>query len=240
MNNFDFEDFLNFFGDGSDLFDELHQSHKRHGVNFMYIRKKADGVAYSPKEDEEISLEVEHFKYKDGLPYEIYGPGKGMKLPKVYTKDSEWEEESAAEDHEEYESLSETEEEQDHFMDFIEENVTIRSDKAKCNLCKESKRMSDTAIKKHFRNTHKEEYDKSKHAQMCEWSEAIKRNKELERKMEKEFEKMMDFGMGIDMEDFMDFDDSKRNNKRKKKKDPIEEMEKLFFESMLNQGKKKK
>ncbi len=82
MKNFNFENIFNFFDEDfleGALNDQLLNSTMKHGVKLMLIRKEAEGDL---EQDEESYIDQNSIKYKDGLPYNIYGHGSGLENTK--------------------------------------------------------------------------------------------------------------------------------------------------------------
>lgn len=186
----------------------------KHGIKLMYIRKAAEKKKYpfSSKLEEDEEVDYDSIKYKDNLPYEIYGPGEGLdntrklrfweKINNVYEDGSDWEEEedsgnaqggAKSKDDEESDDEGEEIEEEDILEQFIEENTKeMKTGKLCCKLC--DKKLSYEAMKKHFIKTHQKEYEESPYIKECTWKEAIEINKKMEEQFEDEFMK----GMGMD------------------------------------------
>lgn len=224
----------------------------KHGVKLMFIRKKAEDHPWEkPLEDDE---EVDHdtLKYRNGLPYDIYGNGGGLENTNKLMfwvksdnedkgRDEDWEEiqsEKKQEDQNDSDDAEDEEiEDEDLFQEFLEKNTKeAKSGKITCKFC--DKKFSYEGITKHFIKTHEKEYEATEFSKEVKWKEAIEINKRLEKKMEDQFMKMTMGGFGFDMDDEeedFDFDSMFKGKKGKSKgkgKDNFG-MEEMLMEMMM-------
>jgi hypothetical protein len=189
----------------------------------MYLRKQYEGVKTNHKLSEEAEIDHENIKYKDNLPYDIFGLGSGLEsthplqfwLDKKHEAETdEWEEVDSDNtdknknekknlfDHsDDEEDDSDEDEMEDFFAEFFEENTKeLKSGKFSCKFC-DNKKLSYDAMKKHFIKTHQKEYESSPYVKSAPWKKAIEINKKIEEKFEEDFmEEMMGGGedMGFD------------------------------------------
>lgn len=209
----DFEEFKNNCGIN---FDELFNldsysdnNHPNHGLKLMIIR---NGTTVTPPSNI-TGKEKKDTKEENGLPFCIYGKGKGYKSLCELTEklklnmegDDEWEEiggDKTDDEDNEYEEVED--EEQQAFLLFMEENTKIVGEKSMCKLCKTKKKYTQDEIDSHFIKCHENEYCKSKYAETTSWENAIRGYEEIRKNFESGFE---DFfgksgkGGGMKMED---------------------------------------
>ena len=155
MKNFNFEDAFNFFDE--DFFNVndginnkqdpfgLGATKERHGIHLMYLRKQNEGKKQNHKLSEEPEIDHENIKYKDNLPYDMYGPGNGLESThplqfwldkKQDLEGDDWEEEVESDNtgniknekknlfnHSEDDDSDDDDMEEDYFADFFEENT---------------------------------------------------------------------------------------------------------------------
>jgi len=194
----------------------------------MYLRKQNEGKKQNHKLSEEPEIDHENIKYKDNLPYNMYGPGSGLESThplqfwldkKQELEGDDWEEEvesdntgnkkndkktlfnHSEEDDENDDDSDDDDMEEDYFADFFEENTKeLKSGKLSCKIC-ENKKLSFDSMKTHFIKTHQKEYESSPYVKSASWKKAIEINKKNEEKFDEEFiEEMMGGGddMGFD------------------------------------------
>jgi hypothetical protein len=270
MKNFNFGDMFNFF-DEDFLNDAMNftgqPNQQRHGIHLMHLRKKYEGINFNYRLVDEEEVDHDSVKYKSNLPYNIYGNGTGLESTHILhfwedKKDieydeKEWEEIDAETNSKNTKSKNNTKkkensddedlsvEEEDCFEEFIEENTTqLKSEKLSCNLC-DGKKLSYDVMKKHFIKTHQKDYESSEYAKDVPWKEALKVNKQMEAKMEKEFMKQMGaMGMGMEMDsDEDDYEEYTKSNKKSKAKGNsnsdakmMKDFEKMMMDMLINPG----
>lgn len=161
-----FDDFMTNCGIN---FDELFSFDNFRDISFPNHGLKLFMRKYNIDENITITNNKNEPKYENGLPYNIFGKGKG------YTKlanDDEWEYIDTDED--DYEEI---ENECDCLLRFIDENTIDKGSSIQCLLCK--KKFSETKIDNHFINNHKKEYEHSEYINEASWEDAVNSLKNL-------------------------------------------------------------
>ncbi len=250
MKNFNLENMFNLFEDDM-MFDPTFGDtgkQMRHGVKLMFIRKQSEKAPMSRPLEEDDEVDSSSIKYRNGLPYDIYGKGEGLDttidlmwwVKKEKAANDEWEEledtNKKAEDSDDGEEI----EEEDYLQNFMEDNVKEnKTGKLNCRLC--DKKFSFENATKHYVKNHQKEYEASTYAKEVSWKDAVEANKRIEKKMEDEFMKMTGGFAGFDDGGDDDFDFSsmfkgpkgKSTGKGKGKGKDSFGMEEMLMEMMM-------
>jgi hypothetical protein len=253
-----FEDIFNNIFNDDFLEDAFMEANKmRHGIKLMYLRKFANNEEFNDKFEDDEDIDHDNIKYKDGLPFQMFGKGDGLEnVDKLmfwkakennesqYTDD--WElietqgdeknkKDNESDDEEDFEDIDD----EDYLENFITEHTkeNTKTGKLTCNFCSD-KKLSYDGMKKHFIKTHEKQYKESSYVKECTWKEAIDINKKLEKKIEKEFMEGMG---GMQFDDFDDMGmgdvdfDKMFTGKGKKGNSGMKDFEKIMMD-MLTMG----